>query len=545
MMEVLPIYLLAITAGASFGLVAIWAAVGRSPWFLRFAVAAAVIGCLIPVPAFDVAVGATSQALVVAISLWVIRLFKVAPVAIADPRPTGRWRFSMSSLFRATLLIASIFAVAAYMPADERRSWWKYAVTGAGFGAATLTGAWTGLSQRRLWVRWGILCVVAPLAGGRWWGATLGVGFLVAAWTCLARRSGFLLAPLVAASPTAIGTSKAQSLTVRPPLARAALSSLTLAMVFLPISAYHDMLQAVPIPVEPLPEPNAYDEVLRIATRLISGTSSSAREPKASPEQLRSALFEQLDAAFRQPSAVPIRYELGYTNLDAIQALRQLSRSLHAEATQQRLAEKTSDARQAYQDLVELGLVTARGGFIVDRLVGTAITDMGIEGLRQILNELSFDERRALIAALQANETAWEPLGKVHARDCAAVDKTVGWLSRVTFAFPSDFRAGIQAAEQADRRRLAKIRLLVCHLAIAQYQTDHGRPPGVLTDLVPAYLGRLPNDPFSDQPLIYNAAPSVYVLYSVNHDGRDDGGRHSPSPVDGDLFLDPVEVEKP
>ncbi|HVV71336.1 MAG TPA: hypothetical protein VHI52_07535 [Verrucomicrobiae bacterium] len=486
MIEVLLFHLLAITAGASFSLVAIWAAVGRSPWFLRFAVAAAVISCLIPVPALDVAAGAASQALVVAISLWVIR-FKVAPAAKADPGPAGHWRFSMSSLLRATLLIASVFAVAAYMPADERRSWWKYAVTGAGFGAATLTGAWAGSSQRRLWVRWGILWVVAPLAGGRWWGATLGVGFLVAAWICLARRSGLLLAPLVAASPTAIGTSKAQSLIVRPPLARAALSSLTLAMVFLPISAYHDMLQAVPIPVEPLPEPNAYDEVLRIAKLLVSGTSSSALEPKVSPEQRRSALFEQLDAACRQPSAVPIRYELGYTNLDAIQALRQLSRSLHAEATQQRLAEKTSDARKAYQDLVELGLVTARGGFIVDRLVGTALTDMGIEGLRQILDELSFDERRALIAALQANETAWEPLGKVHARDCAAVDKTVGWLSRITFAFPSDFRSGTRAAEQADRRRLAKIRLLVCHLAIAQYQTDHGRPPGVLTDLVPAF----------------------------------------------------------
>jgi hypothetical protein len=63
-----------------------------------------------------------------------------------------------------------------------------------------------------------------------------------------------------------------------------------------------------------------------------------------------------------------------------------------------------------------------------------------------------------------------------------------------------------------------------------------------LVDLVPDYLGKVPEDPFSDHPLIYKVASPEYLLYSVNQDGRDEGGRCSSAPVDGDLFLDPDEA---
>jgi hypothetical protein len=55
-----------------------------------------------------------------------------------------------------------------------------------------------------------------------------------------------------------------------------------------------------------------------------------------------------------------------------------------------------ADAQQAYLDLVQLGLVAARGGFQVDRFVGTAIANMGIDGLRQLRDELLLDEQHGL-----------------------------------------------------------------------------------------------------------------------------------------------------
>ena len=55
MIEPAPFLVLAATAGAAFGLLAVWAALGRVHWSVRFVLVAAVIGCLFPVPAFDLA----------------------------------------------------------------------------------------------------------------------------------------------------------------------------------------------------------------------------------------------------------------------------------------------------------------------------------------------------------------------------------------------------------------------------------------------------------------------------------------------------------
>ncbi len=77
-------------------------------------------------------------------------------------------------------------------------------------------------------------------------------------------------------------------------------------------------------------------------------------------------------------------------------------------------------------------------------------------------------------------------------------------------------------------------RLLRVAYALAAYRQEHnGRDPNALSDLVPAYLSRIPNDPyaFPVAPLAYkspaqNASLSNErgTLYSVGPDGVDDGG---------------------
>lgn len=542
-------HLLAAVSAASFGLAVVWAVVGRCHWLPRFLLIAAVIACLIPVPAFDLAVQAVSQALVIAISLSVVRRLHAVPAAIsgAEPQPANRWlRFSLSDLLRAMLLIASVFALAAYMPTTERQIWWYYAIAGCPFGLATLVGVWAAMSRGRRAMRFVVLCVVAAAIGAACGYETLTVGLLVATWICLARRAGLITASHVVALQRATENMRQRSPPFRAALAKVAIGVLSLPMALLPLAAFYDMLQDAPVPIEPLPEPNGYDEVLRIAASLAAPPPRSAGgvagDPAAWIERHRSEQFARLHAALRRPSGVPIQYAVGYTNLAAIQSLRQLSRDLYAEAARQRLAAKTRDARQTYLDLVELGLVAARGGFIVDRLVGTALTGLGVEGLRQIRDELSLDDRRALIVALQTNDAAWEPLAKLRDRERAAIDKTLGWRSRITFALSEDFspEAAFRALEQSDHTRSAQIRLLVCHLAIGLYQAERGCPPGKLENLVPGYLHRVPEDPFSGKPLVYKVVSPDYLLYSVNQNRHDDGGRRGASLADGDLFLDPA-----
>jgi hypothetical protein len=78
----------------------------------------------------------------------------------------------------------------------------------------------------------------------------------------------------------------------------------------------------------------------------------------------------------------------------------------------------------------------------------------------------------------------------------------------------------------ADDRRNARDAIVETALAIEQFRFDHGRIPSSLAELAPEYLPAVPMDPCApDDELIYITHPGeAYVLYSVGHDGVDNGG---------------------
>jgi hypothetical protein len=61
-------------------------------------------------------------------------------------------------------------------------------------------------------------------------------------------------------------------------------------------------------------------------------------------------------------------------------------------------------------------------------------------------------------------------------------------------------------------------------IALELYRQEHGRLPGELSQLVPKYLPRVPQDPFNGQPLRYVVEEDGYLLYSVGENRVDDGG---------------------
>ena len=73
-------------------------------------------------------------------------------------------------------------------------------------------------------------------------------------------------------------------------------------------------------------------------------------------------------------------------------------------------------------------------------------------------------------------------------------------------------------------RQLADEQIVLAELAIGLFHEDHGRLPDTLLELVPDYLPEVPRDLHGSGPLIYRVTDTGYVLYSVSHDGRDDGG---------------------
>ncbi len=78
---------------------------------------------------------------------------------------------------------------------------------------------------------------------------------------------------------------------------------------------------------------------------------------------------------------------------------------------------------------------------------------------------------------------------------------------------------------EAELRLYARLLLTRTALAIERYRLMTGSVPDELEELVPQYLEQVPIDPFDGQPIRYRRMQPGYVLYSVDADGRDNGGR--------------------
>jgi hypothetical protein len=65
--------------------------------------------------------------------------------------------------------------------------------------------------------------------------------------------------------------------------------------------------------------------------------------------------------------------------------------------------------------------------------------------------------------------------------------------------------------------------------ALERFRIAHGAYPETLSELVPDFLPRLPQDPYADAPLIYRRVEGgTFLLYSVGRNRVDDGGKIDP-----------------
>ena len=62
-------------------------------------------------------------------------------------------------------------------------------------------------------------------------------------------------------------------------------------------------------------------------------------------------------------------------------------------------------------------------------------------------------------------------------------------------------------------------------LAACRYRNDHNTWPESLDALVPAYMDKVPLDPFTGKPLVYKIEEAGIAVYSVGANGVDDGGK--------------------
>ena len=70
----------------------------------------------------------------------------------------------------------------------------------------------------------------------------------------------------------------------------------------------------------------------------------------------------------------------------------------------------------------------------------------------------------------------------------------------------------------------ALIRVSRVGLALLRHKLAHGAYPASLAEIDPEFLGEIPVDPFTGQPLVYRPEADGFVLYSLGKNFRDDNG---------------------
>jgi hypothetical protein len=75
----------------------------------------------------------------------------------------------------------------------------------------------------------------------------------------------------------------------------------------------------------------------------------------------------------------------------------------------------------------------------------------------------------------------------------------------------------------------ASAKLAATAFAIEEFRQNNHRLPEGLKDLTPQFMEAVPIDPFDGKPIRYRKLERGYVIYSVDADGRDDGGISPPA----------------
>ena len=82
----------------------------------------------------------------------------------------------------------------------------------------------------------------------------------------------------------------------------------------------------------------------------------------------------------------------------------------------------------------------------------------------------------------------------------------------------------IQQVNAALSRAVANQHGVTAGIAVMRYRRDHGEYPESLEVLIGEYLEEMPIDQLNGQPLNYVRTEDSFKIYSVGHDGDDDGG---------------------
>jgi len=264
-------------------------------------------------------------------------------------------------------------------------------------------------------------------------------------------------------------------------------------------------------PVAPLPIPNGYENLVKAGRVIkVSGLSSYIQ---MNAQQLgglvatNAEALQLLHAGLSNQSRVPLQFSEAYmaNHLNELAGLKRLAQVLDAEGRLAEMEGRTGVAARSYLDTIHLGAESARGGVIIDQLVGTAIEAIGVAGLQRLVDQLDAKSCRDTAAAMEnydAQGQTWQQVMQQE-RDWSrraypgVRNELVRLMSR------NSLNKAFQTGEGRFNKQQMKARQLAVDLAARAYELDKGHSPASITDLVPEYLKAIPQDPVTGTNMVY------------------------------------------
>jgi len=264
-------------------------------------------------------------------------------------------------------------------------------------------------------------------------------------------------------------------------------------------------------PIPTLPNPNGYEDLVK-AGEMASTNSwnyeamndAQLRETVSANTEALSLVRTGLSNECREPSQFTVPYL--DRHFSELVGFKRLAQALMAEGRLAEMQGRFGDAAKSYLDLIHLGNQTARGGILIDALVGVAIENMGVTGLQKVSGPLDAKSCRKAVVTLEILDSQRQTWDEVMQQERDWSRRTFPGVryELVRLMSRNSLNKAYQSAKQKFENQQSKTRQLIIEFAARTYELDKGHPPANLADLVPDYLKTIPQDPFTGTNMVYS-----------------------------------------
>lgn len=266
-----------------------------------------------------------------------------------------------------------------------------------------------------------------------------------------------------------------------------------------------------------LPNPNGYDLFLKASARfLASWTNWTSASLRGLPiTDLRDLVLTNMAAldlvreGLGQGCHTHVDYDAGFIGRmnASLGSIKRLGVTLTAEGLLAELEGKPGVALRSYLDSLRFGQESSRGGLIIERLVGIANEQIGLNHLRPLIPALNAADCKHCVDELVALDRRHD----LPTVNLAAEDDWIQVAYSLGQRLATRFHPTLQKSQrvvrdsfvekvgrvQADRRRA------IVEGATRLFELEKGRRPTGYADLVPTYLKAIPMDPTTGKEIAH------------------------------------------